>query len=69
VSGVEVDVLRKPIRNAHLAVYPPNGRVRLAVPLSMTDDAIRLLVVSKLAGCNATAGSWRHRSAKHRGSS
>lgn len=49
VSGVEVDVLRKPIRNAHLAVYPPHGRVRLAVPLSMTDDAIRLLVVSKLA--------------------
>lgn len=49
VSGIEVDVLRKPIKNAHLAVYPPMGRVRLAVPETMSENAIRLLVVSKLS--------------------
>lgn len=49
VSGIEVDVVRKPIRNAHLAVYPPHGRVRLAVPEAMSENAVRLLVVSKLS--------------------
>jgi len=49
VSDVEVEVVRKDIRNAHLAVYPPNGRVRLAAPLAMSDEAIRLMAISKLA--------------------
>lgn len=49
VSGLPVEVVRKPIKNLHLGVYPPNGRVRVAAPLAMTDDAIRLTVVAKLA--------------------
>lgn len=32
----------------HLAVYPPNGRVRVAVPLHVTDDNVRLAVINKL---------------------
>lgn len=49
VSGISVDVVRKDIKNAHLAVYPPTGRVRIAAPLRMSDQGIRLLAVSKLA--------------------
>lgn len=49
VSGITVDVVRKDIKNAHLAVYPPTGRVRIAAPLRMSDQGIRLLAVSKLA--------------------
>jgi hypothetical protein len=49
VSGIEVQVVRKDIKNLHLAVYPPNGHVRVAVPLSVTDDNIRLAVISKLS--------------------
>jgi len=30
VNGLVVDVVRKDIKNLHLAVYPPNGRVRVA---------------------------------------
>jgi predicted metal-dependent hydrolase len=48
VSGVEVEVVRKPIKNLHLAVYPPAGRVRIAVPPHIDDEAVRLAVVSKL---------------------
>lgn len=30
VSGLTVEVVRKPIKNLHLGVYPPQGRVRVA---------------------------------------
>jgi len=48
VSGITIDVVRKAIKNLHLGVYPPNGRVRVAAPVSMEDDAIRLAVVTRL---------------------
>lgn len=48
VSNLVVDVVRKDIKNLHLAVYPPHGRVRIAVPLLVDDDAVRLAVVAKL---------------------
>lgn len=41
--------MRKAIKNLHLAVYPPEGRVRMAVPLHVTDENIRLAVISKLS--------------------
>lgn len=48
VSGLTVDVVRKGIKNLHLGVYPPDGRVRVAVPLAVSDEAIRLAVIGKL---------------------
>jgi predicted metal-dependent hydrolase len=48
VSGLTVDVVRKAIKNLHLGVYPPDGRVRVAAPLAVSDDAIRLAVIGKL---------------------
>jgi predicted metal-dependent hydrolase len=41
-------VVRKDIKNLHLGVYPPNGRVRVATPLVVSDDAVRLAVIDKL---------------------
>ncbi|PKN17450.1 MAG: metal-dependent hydrolase [Deltaproteobacteria bacterium HGW-Deltaproteobacteria-22] len=38
----------KNIRNIHLSVYPPNGRVRIAAPLRMNLDTIRVYAVSQL---------------------
>ena len=49
VDDLVVDVVRKDIKNLHLAVYPPNGRVRVAAPLRVDDEAVRLAVISKLA--------------------
>lgn len=49
IRGIPVQVVRKPIKNLHLAVYPPDGRVRVAAPLHLTDDNIRLAVISRLS--------------------
>lgn len=48
VRGIPVEVVRKDIKNLHLGVYPPNGRVRVAVPLRIDDEAVRLAVISRL---------------------
>lgn len=48
VSGIPVEVVRKDIKNLHMGVYPPNGRVRVAAPLRLNDEAVRLAVVSRL---------------------
>ena len=49
VRGIRVQLVRKDIKNLHLGVYPPNGRVRVAAPLVVDDDAVRLAVIEKLA--------------------
>ncbi len=48
VSGVTVDVVRKEIKNLHLGVYPPDGRVRVAAPMILSDEAVRLAVIARL---------------------
>lgn len=48
VSGLTVQIVRKDIKNLHLGVYPPNGRVRVAAPLRVSDEAVRLAVIGKL---------------------
>ena len=48
VCNITIDVIRKDIKNIHLAVYPPTGRVRIAAPLSVNNDTIRLFAISKL---------------------
>jgi predicted metal-dependent hydrolase len=49
VSGLSIEVVRKPIKHLHLGVYPPTGRVRVAAPLAVSDDAVRLAIIRKLA--------------------
>ena len=48
VSGMHVEIVRKNIKNLHVGVYPPEGRVRVAVPLRIDDDAVRLAVISRI---------------------
>ncbi len=48
VADLEVEVVRKDIENLHVGVYPPSGRVRVAAPGFMADEAVRLAVVSRL---------------------
>ena len=49
IGDFTIDVIRKDIKNLHLAVYPPDGRIRIATPLNLDDDAVRLFAISKLA--------------------
>jgi len=48
ISNIKIDVVRKDIKNIHLAVYPPIGRVRIAAPLEVNEEAVRLFAISKL---------------------
>lgn len=48
VAGLGVDVVFKDIKNMHISVYPPVGRVRIAAPHRTTEDAIRVAVVQRL---------------------
>ena len=49
LGGIIVDVIKKDIKNIHLSVYPPSGRVRISAPLRMKTDTIRVFAISKLA--------------------
>lgn len=47
IDGLEIEVERKPIKNMHLSVYPPDGRVHLSVPDYLTEGDVRSYVISK----------------------
>ena len=47
-ANLEIDVIRKDIKNMHLAVYPPTGRIRLSAPNKADKDVLRLFAISKL---------------------
>ena len=49
LGGIPVDVVKKDIKNIHLSVHPPTGRVRIAAPLRMNLVTIRVFAISKLA--------------------
>jgi hypothetical protein len=48
IGNLEIEIVKKDIKNIHLAVYPPLGKVRLASPLDVNDKTIRLYALSKL---------------------
>jgi hypothetical protein len=48
VRGIDVDVVYKDIKNLHIGVYPPMGRVRVAAPKRLDDDHVRLAIVQRL---------------------
>ena len=48
LGSVEALVIRKPIKNLHLSVLPPNGWVRITAPQGMKDDAVRTLIALRL---------------------
>jgi predicted metal-dependent hydrolase len=49
ISGIEIDVIKKDIKHLHIIIIPPNGDVRISAPFSVSDDAIRLFAISKIA--------------------
>jgi len=48
LGGIAVDVVLKDIKNIHLSVYPPTGRVRISAPLRTNLDTIRVFAISKI---------------------
>lgn len=48
LGDIAVDVVLKDIKNVHLSVHPPSGRVRISAPSRMSLDTIRVFAISKL---------------------
>src|SRR5664280_3425985 len=48
IRGINIDVVYKNIKNLHIGVYPPVGRVRVAAPERLDEDQIRLAVSQRL---------------------
>lgn len=48
LGDIAVDVVKKDIKNVHLSVYPPSGKVRISAPSRMSLDTIRVFAISKL---------------------
>ena len=49
ISGIEIDIQKKNIKNLHLAVVPPDGRVRVSAPMHLSDESIAMFVRTKLS--------------------
>lgn len=49
VLNISAEVEWKKIKNIHLTIYPPNARIHVSAPLFMTEEAIRLFLISKQA--------------------
>ena len=48
LGTLTVDVIRKKIKNIHLSVLPPSGKVRIAAPSRLDLDTIRVFAITKL---------------------
>lgn len=49
LGGISMEVVRKNIKNIYITVYPPAGLVRISAPQRMSQEAVRLFALSKLA--------------------
>ena len=49
ISGIKIEVQKKNIKNLHLVVVPPDGKVRVSAPMHLSDESITMFVQS-LAG-------------------
>lgn len=48
IRGIDIDVIYKDIKNLHIGVYPPFGRVRVAAPTRLDNEQVRLAVIQRL---------------------
>ncbi len=49
LGDLAIDVVFKDIKNLHLSVCPPDGKIKIAAPSRMKLDTIRVFAISKLA--------------------
>lgn len=59
-----IDVVHKDIKNVHLSVYPPNGKVKIFVPLHMDLNTIRVFAISKMSWIKNNRSNYKIRRVK-----
>lgn len=60
LGDIHLDVVRKDIKNVHLSVHPPTGRVRISAPLRMNLDTLRVFAISKLSWIKKHQNKYRN---------
>lgn len=48
LGAIEIRLTRKPVKNAHLSVHPPAGRVTLVAPTGTRTEVARAFAINKL---------------------
>lgn len=48
IGSIAIKLNRKDIKNLHISVLPPDGRVRVSAPTSMTETAVRMAVINRI---------------------
>ena len=49
VNGIDIQIERKTIKNIHLSVYPPDGRVHISAPEDTSEAALKSYAMRKMA--------------------
>ena len=52
VSNISAEVEWKEIKNVHLTIYPPDARIHVSAPIRMTEEAVRLFLITKISWIN-----------------
>lgn len=60
LGDICLDVIHKDIKNVHLSVHPPQGRVTISTPLRMDMDTIRVFAISKLSWIKKQQNKFRN---------
>ena len=60
VDKLAIKLIRKPVKNVHLSVHPPNGNVKIVTPLNIKTDVARAYVISKLAWIKKQQSSFKN---------
>ncbi len=49
LGDMDIEVTFKDIKNVHLSVHPPAGRVTISAPTHLSPDTVRVFAISKIA--------------------
>lgn len=49
MNGITISVIRKVIKNMYIRVIPPEGKVQITAPYTVSDDTVRRFAISKIS--------------------
>lgn len=60
LGNIEIRVTRKDVKNVHLTVHPPNGRVTLTAPINTRLEVVRAYAITRLDWIRRNQQQLRH---------
>ena len=59
IEGLQIEVLRKPVKNFNLRVYPPEGKVKISIPWLTSEQALRQILTDKMDWIRRKQGAYQ----------